>query len=80
MGRPIVTTVAPGCRETVKEGENGFLVPVKDVNALADAMGKFIENCPMAKSMGDCSRKIAIEKYDVHKVNATIIKELGLVK
>jgi len=43
MGRPVITTDAPGCRETVEEGVNGFLVPVKDSQALAEAMEKFIE-------------------------------------
>lgn len=78
MGRPIVTTDAPGCRETVKEGENGFLVPLKDVNALACAMERFILQPELIEKMGRRSREIAIEKYDVHKVNAVIMKTMGL--
>lgn len=42
--RPIITTDAPGCRETVKDGENGFLVPVKDAKALSDKMLWFVEH------------------------------------
>ena len=42
VARPIITTDAPGCRETVVDGENGFLVPVKDPRALAQAMERFI--------------------------------------
>lgn len=78
MGRPIVTTDVPGCRETVVEGENGFLVPVEDAVTLADAMERFIL-CPnLIVYMGKLSRKIAAEKYDVQKVNATIMRTMGL--
>ena len=42
MGRPIITTDAPGCRETVVDGHNGFLVPIKSVEALVQAMLKFV--------------------------------------
>jgi glycosyltransferase involved in cell wall biosynthesis len=78
MGRPIVTTDAPGCRETVKEEENGFLVPVKDVNALVQAMERFILHPELIEKMGKISRRIAEEKYDVHKVNAVIMRTIGL--
>ena len=77
MGRPIITTDAPGCRETVQEGVNGFLVPVKDSRALAAAMEFFILNPEMISIMGTKSREIAIEKYDVHKVNRIIIETMG---
>lgn len=78
MGRPIITTDAPGCRETVKHGVNGFLVPVRDVPALADAMEQFIRKPDLIKKMGIESRKIAVDKYDVNKVNAKILSSLGL--
>jgi len=78
MGRPIVTTEAPGCRETVTEGRNGFLVPPRDVNALAEAMEKFIATPEIIEPMGKESRKIAEEKYDVHKVNRVIMRTMGL--
>lgn len=78
MGRPIITTDAPGCRETVIEGENGFLVPPRSVDALVEAMQKFIDDPGLAARMGRRSREIAEEKYDVHKVNAVIIEALGL--
>lgn len=78
MGRPIITTDAPGCRETVVEGENGFLVPVKSVDALVQAMLKFIEDPTLAPCMGRRSREIAEEKYDVHKVNAVMLREMGI--
>lgn len=78
MGRPIVTTDAPGCRETVLEGENGFLVPVRDAEALAAAMEKFILHPELIGTMGDRSRALAVEKYDVHKVNDVILRAMGL--
>lgn len=78
MGRPVVTTAAPGCRETVIDGENGFLVPVKDARALARAMEKFIVNPGLVATMGRRSREIAEDKYDVHKVNSVIMKAMGL--
>jgi glycosyltransferase involved in cell wall biosynthesis len=77
-GRPIVTTDVPGCRETVVPGENGFLVPAKDVAALAAAMERFIVAPELIPKMGRRSREIAVEKFDVRAVNAVILKTLGL--
>lgn len=78
MGRAVITTDAPGCRETVVDGDNGFLVPVKDVNALADAMMKMVATPGLAASMGERARRIAEEKYDVHKVNAAMLEGMGI--
>ncbi len=78
MGRAVITTDAPGCRETVVDGFNGFLVPVRDVSALEGAMKKMIENPEVVASMGARSRQIAEEKYDVHQVNAVMLGEMGL--
>ncbi len=78
MGRPVVTTDAPGCRETVIDGKNGFLVPVKDAARLAEAMERFIAEPLIAERMGRESLRIAREKYDVHKVNKVIMTAMGL--
>jgi glycosyltransferase involved in cell wall biosynthesis len=78
MGRPIITTDAPGCRETVVAGVNGFLVPVNSVDGLVSAMERFIAEPGLAAAMGRRSREIAEEKYDVHKVNAVMLKAMGL--
>lgn len=78
MGRPIITTDAPGCRETVVDGENGYLVPVKSSESLVAAMKCFIHNPALAFSMGQRSRQIACEKYDVKGVNAMILAEMGI--
>ena len=79
MGRPIITTDAPGCRETVIDGRNGFLVPVKDIDTLKSAMEKFIQEPDLISQMGKQSRIIAEEKYDVRKVNRAILQEMGLL-
>lgn len=78
MGRPIITTDAPGCRETVVDGDNGFLVPVRAVDELAAAMVKFIENPELVEHMGNRSRQIAEQKYDVDKVNEHMLTEMGV--
>jgi glycosyltransferase involved in cell wall biosynthesis len=78
MGRAIITTDAPGCRETVVSGENGFLVPVASVDELANSMIHFIETPELAGRYGEYSRHIAEEKYDVNKVNEFMLKEMGL--
>lgn len=78
MGRPIITTDAPGCRETVQHGVNGFLVPTRDVPALVEAIEFYIKNPAEVNRMGMASRGIAEEKYDVHKVNAVILKAMEL--
>ncbi len=80
MGRPVITTDAPGCRETVVNGRNGFLVPVKDISALKLAMEKFILEPDLIVHMGRQSRIIAEEKYDVRKVNRVILQEMGLIE
>lgn len=78
MGRPIVTTDAPGCRETVREGENGYLVPPRTVEPLAAAMERLIQHPERISQMGQRSREIVEEKYDVDKVNAVIMETMGL--
>lgn len=78
MGRAIITTDAPGCRETVIDGYNGFLVPVKAVDELVTAMLKFLDRPELVGLMGERSRQIAVEKYDVDKVNAVMLKEMGV--
>lgn len=113
IGRPIVTTDAPGCRETIRrvgsdaagtsvpqyvsatvakaadappsdvpsgvtKGDNGFLVPVRNAKSLTWAMEQFILHPELIQEMGRRSREYAEERYDVHKVNAVILKEIGI--
>ncbi len=116
MGRPIITTDAPGCRETVrpkgggetadhrpqtaavgtdrrnqerreyevrgklKIGLNGILVPPRDTGALAEAMRFFIDHPDQIAIMGRESRRYAENRYDVHKVNEVMLREMGLLR
>ena len=79
MGRAIITTDAPGCRETVTDGDNGFLVEVKSVESLVKAMEKLILQPELIVKMGSRSREIALHKYDVHQVNTHMMQEMGLI-
>ena len=69
IGRPVITTDVPGCRETVIDGVNGFLIPKWNSEALAEKMIYFIENPDQVNVMGKKSYEIAVEKFDVNKVN-----------
>ncbi|WP_334188941.1 glycosyltransferase family 4 protein [Noviherbaspirillum sp.] len=73
MGRAVITTPVPGCRETVIDGVNGFFVPVQDATALAAAMCRFIEHPEYILSMGAASRRFAEEWFDADEVNRRLI-------
>lgn len=77
-GRAVITTDAPGCRETVINGYNGFLVLIKSATGLAEAMIRFLNEPELACRMGRRSRKLVEERYDVHKVNAVMMHEMGI--
>jgi glycosyltransferase involved in cell wall biosynthesis len=77
-GRAVITTDAPGCRQTVEPGRNGLLVPPRDADALFEAMRHFIENPQVIGPMGAASRQIAEDRYDVRKVNAALLAAIGL--
>lgn len=78
IGRPVITTDVPGCRETVVNGVNGFLVPKWNPEALAEKMCYFIENPQQINVMGWESYKIAQESFDVSKVNKKLFEIMGL--
>ncbi|MCA1925495.1 MAG: glycosyltransferase family 4 protein [Thiobacillus sp.] len=69
-GLPIVTTDAPGCREVVREGVNGLLVPVRDAAALAAALKKLIDDVGLRRSMGEQSRLRAETEFGLETVIA----------
>lgn len=77
-GRAIITTDAPGCRETVVDGENGYLVPVKDVDCIVEKMEYLINNPDVAVSMGLKGRTKAESIFDVEIVNQKICDAMGL--
>lgn len=75
-GRAVITTDAPGCRDTVEEGVNGFKVPVRNSAALAAAMRRFVLDPALATRMGRAGRLMAESTYDVDIINETIITTL----
>ncbi len=78
MGRAIITTDVPGCRETVRDGKNGFLVKARDSNSLYQAMERFVGDPALANRMGAESRRYAEQRYDVVDVNAKLLELMGL--
>lgn len=78
MGRAAITTDAPGCRETVVDGDNGFLVPPRDVDSLHQAMLRFVEQPELAAQMGMRSRQSAERKYDANEVSRALMSHAGL--
>lgn len=78
MGRPIITTDVPGCRETVLDGVNGFIVEKWNPQALAEKMIYFIEHPEKLQSMGLASYQIAQERFDAKLVNVRLLKLLEI--
>jgi glycosyltransferase involved in cell wall biosynthesis len=78
MGRAIITSDAPGCRETVEAGLNGVLVPPRNSEALFSAMMSLAGKDGVVESMGRASRKIAEEKYEGKSVARDIMRLAGL--
>jgi glycosyltransferase involved in cell wall biosynthesis len=78
MGRAIITTNTPGCKETVIDGENGYLIDPKSVSKLVDAIMKFVNQPETVRKMGVKSREMAEEKYDVYKVNDFMLRKMKI--
>lgn len=78
IGRPVITTDVPGCRETIIDGVNGFLVPKWNPEALAEKMIYFIENPDQVNIMGKESHNIATRDFDANKVNRKLCEILGI--
>lgn len=78
VGRPIVTTDWVGCRETVEEGVNGFLVAPKDPAALADRMERYLRDPALVARHGQASRALAERRFDICKVNERMLDALRL--
>ena len=78
MGRAVITTDVPGCRETVQPGVNGLLVPARQVEPLADAIRLLADQPALRRSLGKEGRRIAEEKYAIAGVNAETLRPLGL--
>ncbi len=77
-GRAIITTDAPGCRQTVENGYNGWLVPVQSAEKLAEAMERFLSEPALIQQMGQASLEIARNKYDVNIINDFMLNQLKI--
>jgi glycosyltransferase involved in cell wall biosynthesis len=78
IGRPVITTDLPGCRDTVQPGVNGMTVKPLDVVGLADAMASFARDPDLAERMGRRSRELAETRFDVHMINRILFAGMGL--
>lgn len=76
IGRAVITTDVPGCRETVVDGINGYLVPRWNAEALAQKMLCFVGEPALAARMGEESRRLAEDRFDAEKVNQRLIQML----
>jgi glycosyltransferase involved in cell wall biosynthesis len=85
MRVPCVLTDIRGCREAVEDGHNGFLVPLGDVQALADRIVELLKDGEQRRKMGEEGRRIALERFDerivfekVKAEYARLLQEKGL--
>lgn len=73
MGLPVVSTLHNGIPEGVQDGKTGFLVPERDVDALADRLVYLIENPDIRFRMGMAGRKFVENRYDIRKLNKLLL-------
>jgi glycosyltransferase involved in cell wall biosynthesis len=78
IGRPIITTNVPGCRDTVINGVNGYLVESRNVNSLVDGIELMLSNKSDLERMGHESRRLAVEIFDSRLVNNDMINIMKL--
>ncbi|MDB5524073.1 MAG: glycosyl transferase family protein [Rhizobium sp.] len=78
-GRAVITSDLPGCSDTVEHGVNGYLVPPRNAQRLANAMLEFVRDPKRARTMGRSSRELAERKFDVHQVNHQLMRRMGLL-
>jgi colanic acid/amylovoran biosynthesis glycosyltransferase len=74
VGLPVISTIHNGIAEGVLNGKSGYLVPEKDVDALAERLEYLIEHPEIWPEMGKCGRKYVEEKYDVRKLNQKLVE------
>lgn len=80
IGRPLVAFDAVGCRDLINDGENGFLVPFQDVNALADALEKLVNDPTLRKRLGNQAREDIERTYSADAIRAQISQILTDLK
>ncbi len=82
MGKALVATDVPGCREVVEHGKNGLLVPAKNSLALADAMETLLKNPTLCQQMGMAGRDKVVREFDVREVvqkTAQVYERMGIL-
>jgi glycosyltransferase involved in cell wall biosynthesis len=77
-GRPVITSDAPGCADAVDPERTGLVVPVRDAEALYQAMARFAEEPSLVERMGKAARTAAEERFDVHAVNRRLMTIMDL--
>ncbi|MDQ3365087.1 MAG: glycosyltransferase family 4 protein [Myxococcota bacterium] len=80
VGRAVVTTDAPGCRETIVDDESGLLVPVKDAAALAAAILRLVDDPALIGRLATAARTRVEELYDARHVAAQMLEIMGLTR
>jgi glycosyltransferase involved in cell wall biosynthesis len=78
MNRAVITSDAPGCRETIVDGDSGLIVPVRNAPALAAAMIRLIASPALLTRLAAAGHARAAELYDARKVAAAMLAALGL--
>jgi glycosyltransferase involved in cell wall biosynthesis/ribosomal protein S18 acetylase RimI-like enzyme len=73
MGKPLVLTDIRGCREVIRDGEEGFLVPPRDPGRLAEAILRLLHDWSLRRRMGRAARARALERFDEHRVAETVL-------
>lgn len=68
-GRALVASDIPGCREVIRDGENGLLVPQRDAPALAEALRRLLEDTPLRQHLAAAARRTAVEHFSAQQVN-----------
>jgi N,N'-diacetylbacillosaminyl-diphospho-undecaprenol alpha-1,3-N-acetylgalactosaminyltransferase len=76
MSKPIVTTDSIGCRDVVEDGKNGFLIPIKDANALTNAIDRLLQDESLRASYGAYSRQKVEREFGEQEVAERVIDEL----
>jgi glycosyltransferase involved in cell wall biosynthesis len=72
-GRAIVTTDVPGCREIVRDGDNGLLVEARNATALADALSRLLDNPALRHKMGQCGRERVLDEFSQERIVAQVL-------
>ncbi|OOF08719.1 hypothetical protein BZG82_13420 [Salinivibrio sp. PR5] len=78
MGRAVITTSGPGCKETVVHQKNGLLIPPHDPQALFNAMKAYINHPEWIIQHGAAGYQLALQRYDVKKINQHMMQRIGL--